>query len=293
MSERPYLSIGEVLGLLLEEFPDVTISKIRFLESQGLIDPERTSSGYRKFYEADVERLRVILREQKENFLPLRVIRDRLENGQIDDSGSVSAPRGIRNVTLLDDGFDETGELEIPAGTPVPTEHHPAAQSRQGSQPPPSAPPAPRSSAADAATFFAGPGDVPPSVLGGTPDGYSANELCIHAGITNKQLSDLESFGLISRPSGSGATYLPSDLEIARACKGLLDRGVDARHLRGWRHSAEREANLFEQLVLPLFRQRNPQSHQQAIESLNELSRLGGELRQVMLGLALAHLLDN
>ena len=79
MPEHPYLSIGEVLALLLEEFPDVTISKIRFLESQGLIDPERTPSGYRKFYDLDVDRLRVILREQRENFLPLRVIRDRLD----------------------------------------------------------------------------------------------------------------------------------------------------------------------------------------------------------------------
>ena len=69
----PHLSIGEVLGLLLEEFPDVTISKIRFLESQGLIDPERTPSGYRKFYDDDVELLRCILREQRENYLPLRV----------------------------------------------------------------------------------------------------------------------------------------------------------------------------------------------------------------------------
>ncbi len=57
-----YLSIGEVLGLLLEEFPDVTISKIRFLESQGLIDPERTPSGYRKFYDDDIELLRCSVR---------------------------------------------------------------------------------------------------------------------------------------------------------------------------------------------------------------------------------------
>ena len=61
VGDRPYLSIGEVLGMLLEEFPDVSISKIRFLESQGLIDPERTPSGYRKFYDADVDRLRVFL----------------------------------------------------------------------------------------------------------------------------------------------------------------------------------------------------------------------------------------
>ena len=81
MSDNQYLSIGEVLGLLLEDFPDVTISKIRFLESQGLIEPERTPSGYRKFYEHDVDLLRAILHEQKENFLPLKVIRDRIESG--------------------------------------------------------------------------------------------------------------------------------------------------------------------------------------------------------------------
>src|SRR5215207_8672667 len=70
-----HLSIGEVLSLVQEEFPDVTISKIRFLEGQGLIDPERTPSGYRKFYEPDVARLRWILHQQKENFLPLKVIK--------------------------------------------------------------------------------------------------------------------------------------------------------------------------------------------------------------------------
>lgn len=91
-AERSYLSIGEVLGLLLEEFPDVTISKIRFLESQGLIDPERTPAGYRKFYEGDVDLLRVILREQRENFLPLRVIKDRINSGEIDPSGEIEVP---------------------------------------------------------------------------------------------------------------------------------------------------------------------------------------------------------
>lgn len=78
MSGRTYLSIGDVLSLLQEEFPDITISKIRFLESQGLVDPERSPSGYRKFYDHDVERLRWVLRQQREHFLPLKVIRDRL-----------------------------------------------------------------------------------------------------------------------------------------------------------------------------------------------------------------------
>lgn len=82
-------SIGEVLALLKQEFNDITISKIRFLESQGLVTPERTSSGYRKFSEDDVARLRYILREQKEHFLPLKVIRGRLEQTTTNEQDEV------------------------------------------------------------------------------------------------------------------------------------------------------------------------------------------------------------
>ena len=75
---RDYLSIGEVLETIQSEFPDVSISKIRFLEAEGLISPERTGSGYRKFYDPDVKRLRYILSLQRDHFLPLKVIRERL-----------------------------------------------------------------------------------------------------------------------------------------------------------------------------------------------------------------------
>lgn len=75
---RATLSIGEVLAELRPEFPDVTISKIRFLEDQGLIEPDRTPSGYRKFSAADVARLRYVLAVQRDHYLPLRVIRDHL-----------------------------------------------------------------------------------------------------------------------------------------------------------------------------------------------------------------------
>lgn len=78
MAERGYKSIGEVLASVQDEFPDISISKIRFLESQGLLDPERTPSGYRKFSDPDVEQLLWILREQRDNFLPLKVIKERL-----------------------------------------------------------------------------------------------------------------------------------------------------------------------------------------------------------------------
>ena len=91
MSTRTYLSIGDVLSLLRQEFPDITISKIRFLESQGLVNPERSPSGYRKFYEHDVERLRWVLRQQREHFLPLKVIRDRLASNGVRAMTSTTA----------------------------------------------------------------------------------------------------------------------------------------------------------------------------------------------------------
>ncbi len=74
-----FLSIGEVLSLIKKDFPDVSISKIRYLESQGLIDPERTPSGYRKFYSYDIERLKKVLYLQRDSFLPLKVIKDTLD----------------------------------------------------------------------------------------------------------------------------------------------------------------------------------------------------------------------
>jgi DNA-binding transcriptional MerR regulator len=98
LGERSHLSIGEVLSLLRDEFPDVTISKIRFLESQGLVDPERTPSGYRKFYDQDVERLRWILLQQREHYMPLKVIRSRLSAsaGADEPTGSpVRAPLAV------------------------------------------------------------------------------------------------------------------------------------------------------------------------------------------------------
>ena len=101
------MNIGEVLATLREDFPSISISKIRFLEAEGLIDPERTSAGYRKFNAADVERLRYVLRMQRDHYLPLKVIRahldaiDRgLEPPEIEPVGPV-----VPKVALAGDGF--------------------------------------------------------------------------------------------------------------------------------------------------------------------------------------------
>ncbi len=76
---RAFMSIGEVLGQLRPEFSDITISKIRFLEAEGLVEPERTSSGYRKFSREDLGRLRYVLATQRDHYLPLRVIKEHLD----------------------------------------------------------------------------------------------------------------------------------------------------------------------------------------------------------------------
>jgi DNA-binding transcriptional MerR regulator len=75
----PRLTIGEVLTVLRDDFPDVTISKIRYLESEDLVHPQRTPSGYRKFSSADVARLRYVLAAQRDQYLPLRVIKEHLD----------------------------------------------------------------------------------------------------------------------------------------------------------------------------------------------------------------------
>lgn len=406
MPDNQYLSIGEVLGLLLEDFPDVTISKIRFLESQGLIEPERTPSGYRKFYDHDVDLLRAILHEQKANFLPLKVIRDRIESGAMegDLSGIRTPPRGIRNVGArppveqrdsvfrrTDGGPEWTlGRVLIPGDPPAPgstasgatasgatasgaTDRSSNARSSNPSSAATSSPPppitaaipvtssapvppaAPKRAAEAAAPAVSEPESAPAMPVGvvaalieappvtpqpvvsaaaakkraGSPspatqplrqravaettharssradqrldpgDGsssglpYSREEICAAAEISPAQLADLESFAIVTpRGSGADASYSPDALEIARVAGRFLAQGIDARHLRAWRQSAERESALFEQRIMPLLRQRNPQSRHNALGTLAELAELGSQLRGALVDSLLRHHFD-
>ena len=125
---RSYQSIGEVLVAVKTEFPDITISKIRFLEAEGLIEPERTPSGYRKFYVDDVERLRSILRMQRDEYLPLKVIKERLLQHDADDAG---AEGDEGSASRADDDGDaeaaEEGLAEAPTGLQMSIEEMSAA----------------------------------------------------------------------------------------------------------------------------------------------------------------------
>lgn len=100
-NKKELVSIGELLKSLNDEFPDLTISKIRFLESEGLLEPERTPSGYRKYNKADEQKLRFILRLQKERYLPLKVIKEKLKDIE---SGKIKA-------SDLSSGFSDEAPL--------------------------------------------------------------------------------------------------------------------------------------------------------------------------------------
>jgi DNA-binding transcriptional MerR regulator len=286
LADRSHLSIGEVLSLLREEFPDVTISKIRFLESQGLVDPERTPSGYRKFYDHDVDRLRWILRQQRENFLPLKVIRGRLSEHE-----EQPAPDGAAAEVPLDKGSsrraseapaEESDERpDGPAEPPVPRPVPESAAVR----PAPATPSIFASLHAEPAEpAEAAPSKPAPAPPPEDPETYTADELAAAVGTTPALINELKQYNLISTHAVvAGTPYFDaSAVAVARAAVDFARHGVEVRHLRIWRNAADRESDLFQQVVLPLLRQRNPQARRQALETLQELSRAGSDLRAAL-----------
>ena len=118
------------------------------------------------------------------------------------------------------------------------------------------------------------------------------DELCAMASVTPAQLAELEDYGVVNRRGGAGELYGEDAVEIAAAAGGFLRAGVDARHLRAWRTSVEREAGLYEQLILPVLRQRNPQARAHAASQLVELDGLGARLRSAMMRASLRQYLD-
>ncbi|MFZ2056462.1 MAG: MerR family transcriptional regulator [Acidimicrobiales bacterium] len=368
MGERSYLAIGDVLALLREEFPDITISKIRFLESRGLLVPERTPSGYRKFYEPDVERLRWILRQQREHFLPLKVIKGRLENGMTDpdaptpqlfEMGDPPPERESQAVLVGAHGTAEaSGEAPLQvlarvaavasAGDRTPNRADPrvlasretapaagraAGPSPRGSthgtapgarQPPsghrspepeegatgnagPSRSRRPRSTRPESSTGSqnataepgpAGePGDEGRKDAGG-PAGRASSrstsglpgaglsgasltlvELANASGLGVPGIEELESFGLIAGRTVAGVhCYDEEAVLVAKLAARFAPYGIEARHLKVFKHAADRQTGLFAQVVTPLLRQRNPEARARAMEDLSELAELGEAL---------------
>jgi len=296
-ADPSHLSIGEVLNILREEFPDVTISKIRFLESQGLIDPERTPSGYRKFYESDVSRLRWILHQQKENFLPLKVIKERLDRMGEEQPAPVHAisrakPRARRAPSHQARRSENLAPQlpladPMPASAPADDELAVAAdngdrtrRSEIAPRPSQQSPPVRREEPA----VEAGVETESSPAEAGTP-GVTRRELERATGLEDWQLNELESFGLLEPAGydGGEALYDEESRAVATAAAGFYAHGIGARHLRMYKHFAEREASLFEQVAFQYLRQRNPDARAKAREELATLSKLGRALRSALL----------
>ena len=221
---RAYLSIGEVLTKLRGDFADITISKIRFLESEGLIEPQRTPSGYRKFTNIDLERLRYVLLAQRDQYLPLRVIKE--------------------NLDALDRGLEPT-----PQGIAVPRVN------------------------IGIATID---GEIAPSTFGEQSEmRLSREELISASGITDAQLVELESFGLVIL---RGRHYDSDALSITKAVAEMAAFGIEARHLRSFKTAADREIGLIEQVITPFTRQKSTEAKARAQEVQKEIASLSVRL---------------
>ena len=214
-------SIGEVLSLLSTEHPDLTISKIRFLESQGLISPQRTPSGYRKFFEADIERLNWILVQQRDHFLPLKEIKRRLVAGEV-------TPSALRAAAVERDGppgtpslFASRGDEDGDEAAPEDTEG--SEESKESKE--------------------------------SVEDGVSltAEELARAAGSDVDHIYELHRLGLIAPTSAQGAAteamFDEEALLIVRTVAALARHGIRARNLRMFKVAADREAGVYEQLL--------------------------------------------
>lgn len=208
ISRQATMRISDVLAQLGPEFPSVSHSKLRFLEDQGLIDPVRTPSGYRQYSPADVERLRFVLTEQRDSYLPLKVIKQRL--------------------------------AEMDAGEPAPG-------------------PAPR--LADA-----------PHAAAPARRRWTAESVAEETRTSAAYVTELVNAGVLR--AGAGGQLDAGAPDVVRIAVRLAEHGIEPRHLRSLRTSADRHVDLVDQLVAPYRSQQTPSARAQAAELATEIGEL-------------------
>jgi DNA-binding transcriptional MerR regulator len=230
-ARRKSITIGAVCKALAQEFPDISISKIRYLEDQKLLTPRRTPGGYRLYTQGDVARLRTILRMQRDEFLPLRVIRQELAAGRAGDGAAATPPvgglpprEGVRSWRPRVSVREATGAL------------------------------------------------------------YSHEDVLEDTKADAKLVRELEEYGVVKGELRGGVRYFDeTEREIIGAVAELARYGVGGRNLRVFRSSADREANLLQQILAPALRSRNPQRRKEALEALENLAAVTTRLKHLLL----------
>ncbi len=318
MTQGEYWSIGEVLSLLQDEFPEITISKIRFLESQGLIEPERTPSGYRRFYQSDFDLLQWILVQQRDHYLPLKVIRDRIQSGDTEQGlldfsgGNGDHPRGAPSAsaaetveidsaaTASSTGADPHEAAPPAAGgaevasvdTAIDTAEEPTAEADQPNPAPADPTPTDRSPAADSSPDSTPSAPAVPASEPLPPLALTRDELAESSGCPIPMISDLERYGLVKgRKAGPTVLYDNTALLIARIAAQFATFGLEPRHLRTFLIGAEREVGLVHQVVEPMLHRRDEETRRKAHETLEDLTDLAGSLRSILMRQAIEELL--
>lgn len=228
------MSIGSVLTLLRADFPDVTISKIRFLESEGLISPDRAPSGYRRFSHADCERLRFVLAAQRDRYLPLKVIKEQLD---AIDNGNGGVDAGA--TRLLSSA---------------------------------------RSAVAPATDF------------GTRGDRVSRESLIERTGIDSAFVTELQRSGLLT--PGPAGFFDEDAVRLVEAAAALASYGVEARHLRAFKVSADREAGLVAQIASPIAKGKGTGARDRAEELVREIAALSVTLHTQLVKAAVRDVLD-
>lgn len=228
------MSIGAVLEQLRGEFPDVTISKIRFLESEGLVTPQRSPSGYRRFSRTDCERLRFVLTAQRDRYLPLKVIKE-----QLDAMDRGETPGGSGGTRLLSSA---------------------------------------RSWVVPATDFAQGGGRI------------SRETLIERTGVDAGFVTELQRNGLLA--AGPGGFFDDDAVRLVEAAAALADYGLETRHLRAFKVSADREAGLVAQIAKPIAKGKGTGSRDRAEELIREIAALSATLHTQLIKAAVRDLLD-
>jgi DNA-binding transcriptional MerR regulator len=261
------MRIGEVHTQLRKYFPDIELSKIRYYEDKGLVQPSRSRKGYRLYSERDVECLREAIRLAQEEFVPLRVVRLRLiEQGLLKDVPVASSPRHAAR-----DAVSNVVSIPAPAAAPsvrptltVVPPHDDEPTTNAATTPPPPTPPTPPT----------------PS----TPSQYlSMAEFVGLTGLSTSTLHQLHALGVLAPVKiGTELAFSECDVRVASTVNALLERGLDIRLLGSVRRVAEREIGLVDDLAAPLRSRGSGLSAEQAQSVTVELAGDVAALRALL-----------